>query len=119
MNNILGIDRKSLLQAVPTDCRGISQRLNTGPWRLRIDMVQREGRYTAPVIDSRQKQQRIGIRTQIRRRLKVHIRAEDQTRDRHGPEQIQERRLRMISRSEEHTSELQSPLNLVCRLLLE
>src|SRR5688500_19370630 len=26
---------------------------------------------------------------------------------------------RMISRSEEHTSELQSPCNLVCRLLLE
>src|ERR1039457_7701993 len=26
---------------------------------------------------------------------------------------------RMVSRSEEHTSELQSPCNLVCRLLLE
>src|SRR2546426_9389224 len=29
------------------------------------------------------------------------------------------RRERQISRSEEHTSELQSPCNLVCRLLLE
>src|SRR6476661_11118457 len=29
------------------------------------------------------------------------------------------RRFRLISRSEEHTSELQSHLNLVCRLLLE
>src|SRR2546426_6970599 len=28
-------------------------------------------------------------------------------------------RLRFIQRSEEHTSELQSPCNLVCRLLLE
>src|SRR5260370_21792711 len=28
-------------------------------------------------------------------------------------------RLRLLSRSEEHTSELQSHLNLVCRLLLE
>src|SRR5256885_8544842 len=27
--------------------------------------------------------------------------------------------LRLVSRSEEHTSELQSPCNLVCRLLLE
>src|SRR5256885_7268664 len=30
-----------------------------------------------------------------------------------------ERRLRSALRSEEHTSELQSPCNLVCRLLLE
>src|SRR2546426_6139561 len=30
-----------------------------------------------------------------------------------------ERALRLGSRSEEHTSELQSPCNLVCRLLLE
>src|SRR5256885_14341739 len=29
------------------------------------------------------------------------------------------RRVRLILRSEEHTSELQSPCNLVCRLLLE
>ena len=28
-------------------------------------------------------------------------------------------RMRMRDRSEEHTSELQSPCNLVCRLLLE
>src|SRR5256885_5673034 len=30
-----------------------------------------------------------------------------------------ERRLAVLRRSEEHTSELQSPCNLVCRLLLE
>src|SRR5256885_10114759 len=30
-----------------------------------------------------------------------------------------ERRRRHVARSEEHTSELQSPCNLVCRLLLE
>src|SRR5256885_9030817 len=36
-------------------------------------------------------------------------------RGRHGAEQ----RLARIGRSEEHTSELQSPCNLVCRLLLE
>src|SRR5256885_3466664 len=32
---------------------------------------------------------------------------------------IPERRTSSLSRSEEHTSELQSPCNLVCRLLLE
>src|SRR5438876_5340931 len=39
-------------------------------------------------------------------------------RDRH-PRQHAERRRGCRSRSEEHTSELQSPVHLVCRLLLE
>src|SRR5256885_7365917 len=36
-----------------------------------------------------------------------------------GWERIQEKRPDIVVRSEEHTSELQSPCNLVCRLLLE
>src|SRR5690348_17517324 len=36
----------------------------------------------------------------------------------HFPRQI-ERRRSVLGRSEEHTSELQSPVHLVCRLLLE
>src|SRR5256885_5201398 len=32
---------------------------------------------------------------------------------------VRERLARLFARSEEHTSELQSPCNLVCRLLLE
>src|SRR5688500_19730664 len=35
------------------------------------------------------------------------------------PEDIKARMRRALDRSEEHTSELQSPCNLVCRLLLE
>src|SRR5256885_12603062 len=38
---------------------------------------------------------------------------------RRGPGSRQRRLLRSAGRSEEHTSELQSPCNLVCRLLLE
>src|SRR2546426_4568444 len=37
-------------------------------------------------------------------------------RDGHRPDQVH---LQDVARSEEHTSELQSPCNLVCRLLLE
>src|SRR2546426_7843306 len=36
-----------------------------------------------------------------------------------GPGKFEERALQGRDRSEEHTSELQSPCNLVCRLLLE
>src|SRR5256885_5019438 len=38
---------------------------------------------------------------------------------RSSPRPTRRRSRRRISRSEEHTSELQSPCNLVCRLLLE
>src|SRR2546426_5477384 len=37
----------------------------------------------------------------------------------HSPESALRRILHLLGRSEEHTSELQSPCNLVCRLLLE
>src|SRR5256885_7393442 len=37
----------------------------------------------------------------------------------HRQREPEHRRLRRADRSEEHTSELQSPCNLVCRLLLE
>src|SRR5256885_5174592 len=36
-----------------------------------------------------------------------------------GPRRVHECVLEILLRSEEHTSELQSPCNLVCRLLLE
>src|SRR5256885_15211298 len=36
-----------------------------------------------------------------------------------GAQEEQRRRVTILIRSEEHTSELQSPCNLVCRLLLE
>src|SRR2546426_4544552 len=40
-------------------------------------------------------------------------------RERQGAQELATARPRLSGRSEEHTSELQSPCNLVCRLLLE
>src|SRR5256885_10253444 len=52
-----------------------------------------------------------------------HVEAADHEHHRderdHGPEGRQRDREEPPARSEEHTSELQSPCNLVCRLLLE
>src|SRR5256885_13226419 len=45
--------------------------------------------------------------------------ADDSTDRLHGALRRLDERSRDIARSEEHTSELQSPCNLVCRLLLE
>src|SRR5207237_9101794 len=47
-------------------------------------------------------------------RRSASIRSKNSTSPNNGPDRFQE-----TSRSEEHTSELQSHLNLVCRLLLE
>src|SRR5205807_8170502 len=47
----------------------------------------------------------------------ARLRARREIRGAHGPRHRLARRL--LRRSEEHTSELQSPCNLVCRLLLE
>src|SRR5256885_12786591 len=54
-------------------------------------------------------------------RLESRLRRPDGAvqRDPSGVSALQGRAARPCSRSEEHTSELQSPCNLVCRLLLE
>src|SRR2546430_11627937 len=54
----------------------------------------------------------------LRRRAPGSARAGREADPRHEP-QPDPRRLRALHRSEEHTSELQSQSNLVCRLLLE
>src|SRR5260370_29803438 len=54
------------------------------------------------------------IDAQVRELQRLHDRSR-----RRGRRSRQALRLRHYSRSEEHTSELQSHLNLVCRLLLE
>src|SRR2546426_8935423 len=55
------------------------------------------------------------FRSQCARRSR-HLLGRDR---RHGGDARRPRRRRRRARSEEHTSELQSPCNLVCRLLLE
>src|SRR5256885_7051071 len=52
------------------------------------------------------------------KRLAEHLNAPSERKDLRTEMRESERR-RRVERSEEHTSELQSPCNLVCRLLLE
>src|SRR5256885_11739668 len=58
----------------------------------------------------------------VERRVRVGERAQQTALDRRRlrvSRAVAPRRLHFFERSEEHTSELQSPCNLVCRLLLE
>src|SRR5256885_5476387 len=60
------------------------------------------------------------FRSSQRSRRAVHTFLHDEVRRRcPGDLECGERRHAALQRSEEHTSELQSPCNLVCRLLLE
>src|SRR5690606_41911711 len=53
-------------------------------------------------------------------RVQSQVQADAERRDRHALERLKRRlALQHVFRSEEHTSELQSRENLVCRLLLE
>src|SRR2546426_7024050 len=53
-----------------------------------------------------------------RRRIVIVVALSESVAERH-PEQVRVEGVQAVVRSEEHTSELQSPCNLVCRLLLE
>src|SRR5256885_11735109 len=52
-------------------------------------------------------------------RQRVHIRTSPAVRQAEKKRREGGKKLRISQRSEEHTSELQSPCNIVCRLLLE
>ena len=58
------------------------------PWRLRIDVVRGDRRDPAPIIDPRRDQSRVDARRQVRGRLEVHRRSQDETRGGEAPEQI-------------------------------
>src|SRR5256885_11398737 len=70
-------------------------------------------REVRPLILRRKGEKTVEMDLQITRR---EIRA---SRHERPPVRMGTRRLKGLQRSEEHTSELQSPCNLVCRLLLE
>ena len=69
--------------AARTDRSG--QVFDRRPWRLRIDVIRAYGRHAAPVIDTRIDQSALLIRRQIWRRLDIHGRAEQQSRNGNGP----------------------------------
>ena len=58
-------------------CRRLAQSLDLGPRRLRVDMVDRHGRDAAPVVDPGIEQAREVVEREVRRRLHVPGRAEE------------------------------------------
>ena len=70
--------------------RALGKLGDRGPRRLRIDVVRRDGRHPAPIIDPSRDEPRIDARRQVGRRLDVHRRAQDQARRGDGPKEVVE-----------------------------
>src|SRR5437016_3456673 len=63
------------------------------PRFLGVDVVERERRDSAPIVETRREEAGIDQRREVRRRLDVHVWAEDEPRHRERPQEILERGL--------------------------
>ena len=86
LRNPGGIKRQPLHQDLAHLRRAHRQGFKFGPRRLGVDVVGRDRRHTAPIVDARADQRLINPRRQIGRRLHVHIVRQDQTSRRDAPE---------------------------------
>jgi hypothetical protein len=93
MGDETGIDGKALDQNLACLRGRLRERVERGPWPLGIDVVGRDRRHPAPVVDPRCDKtfERAGL--QVGRRLDVHGAAEHDARDRHGPKMLRQLRL--------------------------
>ena len=71
----LRVDRQPLAQLEAGLFGDFAQLLDLRPGRLRADVVDRQRRDAAPVVDAREQVDAVGVRRQVRRRLDVHRRA--------------------------------------------
>ena len=92
----LGVDREPRRQLEAVRLRGGAQPLDLGPRRLRVDVVDRHRRDAAPVVDPGLEQPREVVVGEVRRHLQVHVGGEELACGARRPDQLVERRLRML-----------------------
>ncbi len=89
---IRGINGQALGKFLARGFRRARQAVQMRPGRFRIDVIRGDRRYAAPVVDPSANQLAQRFRAEIRRRLNVHLRFEQQPGCRDGPEVILDRR---------------------------
>ena len=90
IERVFGIDREPLGQDFSGRIGPCCEFVELGPRRFGIDVIRRDRRHAAPVIDSGRDQFGQTTRIQVRRRLNIHGRAEYQPGHRNGPEHFLE-----------------------------
>ena len=96
VGDVLGIERQPRRELEPARPARLAEPLDLRPRRLGVDVVDRHGRDAAPVVDPRVEQEREVVVGEVRRRLHVDVRAEDDPGDRDRPEVLLERRVRVV-----------------------
>ncbi len=88
IGDMLGIERQPRCQLEPSTAAGFAQPLDVRPRGLRVDVVDRDRRDAAPVVDAGVEQAREVVVGEVRRRLHVPGRPEHDARRRHRPELV-------------------------------
>src|SRR6266850_2785928 len=93
----LGIDGQALAEDEALTLGRAPELGDQRPRLLGVDVVERERRDAAPVVEPGGQQARVDTRRQIWRRLDVHVRPQDEPRDRQRAQEIVERGLGRVA----------------------
>src|SRR5262245_31081716 len=91
---VFGVEGEPFPQGKALTRGGVSQIANHRPGPFRIDVVEREGRDAAPVVEARREQARVDVRRQVWRSLDVHVGTEHEARHGDGAQEVLQRRFR-------------------------
>src|SRR5213592_4194599 len=92
----LGIDRETLAEDEAHALGGTAELRDQRPRLLGVDVVGRERRDAAPVVEPRGQEAGVDPRREVRRRLDVHVGSEQEPADGDRAEQVPERRLGVV-----------------------
>src|SRR3989441_8944249 len=95
------IDGEALAEDEAGGLGGAPQLGEPGPGLLGVDVVRRERRDAAPVVEAGRQQARVYPRAEVRRRLQRHVRWKHQASDGERAEQLFERGLRRVLHRDE------------------
>src|SRR5215467_12510457 len=93
----LWIDREALAQDEALALGRAPELGDQRPRFLWVDVIEGQRRDASPVVEARRQQARIDVRREVRRRLDVHVGAENEPRHREGPQKVVERGLGRVA----------------------
>src|SRR5262249_22175273 len=96
----LGIDGEALAKVEALALGGATEIGDERPGPLGIDVIEGQGRDAAPVVEPRSQEPRIDVGREIRRRLDIDLRPEDEPRHRQRSHEILERGLRRLAHAD-------------------
>src|SRR5260370_25746741 len=97
---VLGVDREALAEDEARAVGRATELRDERPRLLGVDVIERQRRDAAPVVEARPEEPRVVARREVRWRLDVDVGAEHEPRDREGAQHVGERRLGVVPHRE-------------------